>query len=94
MLQQITLIALLLGLYGVLLPGVDAEDATKLEDEAGNCPPGYWCKKRREFDSADCPRGFMCRSKRSYGNCPPGYWCRRSELVIDQETDPKDCNTG
>ena len=93
MLHQLTLIALLLGIYGVLLPAVKGDEATELEDEAdSSCPPGYWCKKKREFDSAECPRGFMCRSKRSYHEaCPPGYWCRRSELVIDHETDPKDC---
>ena len=96
MLHQLALIALLLGVHGVLLPAVDAEEATEIEDEAdyGNCPPGYWCKKKREFDSADCPRDFVCRSKKSYGNCPPGYWCRRSELVVDHETDPSECAEG
>ena len=93
MLHQLTLIALLLGVYGLLLPAVDAEEATEIEDEGG-CPPGYWCKKKREFDSAECPRDFLCRSKRSYSGCPPGYWCRRSELVVDHETDPSECAEG
>lgn len=94
MLQQLTLVALLLGIYGLLAHAVDVKESTKVEDEAyGYCPPGYWCKKKREFDSAECPRGFLCRSKRSYG-CPPGYWCRRSELVVDRETNPEDCGEG
>ena len=92
MLQQLTLVALLLGIYGVLAHAVES---TKVEDEAyGYCPPGYWCKKKREFDSAECPRGFLCRSKRSYGACPPAYWCRRSELVVDRELNPEDCREG
>ena len=91
MLQQLTLVALLLGIYEVLAHAIDVKESTKVEDEAyGYCPPGYWYKKR-EFDSAEFPRGFLCRSKRSYRACPPGYWCRRSELVVDREINPEDC---
>ena len=97
MLEQLTLITLLLGIYGIILPSVKATDEVKeQEDEADRtsaCPPGYWCKKKRELDDKECPSGFMCHTKRSFtsSECPPGYWCRRSELVKDEETDPKDC---
>lgn len=96
MLHQITLIALLLGLYGVLPPAFAAEEVTELQDEDSSsaCHPGYWCKKKREFDSPECPRGFVCRSKRSAEACHPGYWCRRSELVIDHPTNPDECPEG
>lgn len=96
MLHQITLITLLLGLYGVLSPTFAAEETAELQDEHSSsaCPPGYWCKKKREFDSASCPRGFLCRSARSAEACPPGYWCRRSELVVDQPTQPEECQDG
>ncbi|KAJ7385295.1 hypothetical protein OS493_016369 [Desmophyllum pertusum] len=96
MLHQITFIALLLGLYGELSPAFAAEDSTVLQADEGSssCPPGYWCKKKREFDTAACPTGFLCQSKRSTEACPPGYWCRRSESVIDKETDPRDCPPG
>ena len=95
MLQQLTLVALLLDIYGVLAHAVGVKESTIGEDEACRyCPPGYCCKKKREFDTAECPRGFLCRSKRSYGACPPDYWCRRSELVVDRETNPEDCAEG
>ena len=97
MLDKVTLITLLLGL------SVIAEETEKLMDEQlPPCPPGYWCSKKRQFDTADCPQGFLCQTKRSTeDHCPPGfwvarrvYWCRRSELVIDKETDPQDCPQG
>lgn len=97
MLKQLTLITLLLGIYGIILPSVKATDEVKEQDDqadhSNECPPGYWCKKKREFDSPECPEGFMCNTKRSFtsSECPPGYWCRRSALVVDKATDPKDC---
>ncbi|XP_022781821.1 uncharacterized protein LOC111322871 [Stylophora pistillata] len=91
--QQITYLALLLGIFVEFTPSFAAEKTTELQDDYSSaCPPGYWCKKKREFDMGECPRGFICRSTRStLGLCPPGYWCRRSELVLDQPTDPKNC---
>jgi len=50
--------------------------------------------KKREFDFAECPKGFVCQSKRSNEVCPPGFWCRRSELVREEETDPRNCPPG
>ena len=107
MLHQIKLIALLLGLYGVLTPAFAAEGAYDTEpqdDDSGppNCPKGYWCKKKRDYDSAECPLGYLCQTKRgSTEACPPGYWvarrsywCRRSELVIDKPTNPDECPEG
>lgn len=96
MLHQITLIALLLGIYGVLSPTFADEKVAELQDEHSTsaCPPGYWCRKKREFDSAECPRGFVCKSKRSAEACPPGYWCRRSELVVEHPTKPEECADG
>lgn len=98
MLSQLTLLTLFLGLYGLLLPTAGADKMTELEDKAelevrGFCPPGYWCRKKRVLDSTACPAGFVCHSKRSAesDNCPPGYWCRRSDLVVEDETDPKEC---
>ncbi|XP_067016612.1 uncharacterized protein [Acropora muricata] len=98
MLSQLTLLTLFLGLYGPLLPTAGADEMTELEDKAelevrGFCPPGYWCRKKRVLDSAMCPNGFVCHSKRSAesDDCPPGYWCRRSDLVVEDETDPKEC---
>lgn len=98
MLSQLTLLTLFLGLYGLLLPTAGADEMTELEDKAklvvrGYCPPGYWCRKKRVLDSAMCPNGFVCHSKRSAesDDCPPGYWCRRSDLVVEDETDPKEC---
>ncbi|KAJ7385294.1 hypothetical protein OS493_016368 [Desmophyllum pertusum] len=96
MLHQITFIALLLGLYGELSPAFAAEESIVLQADEGSssCPPGFWCKKKREFDTGACPTGFLCQSKRSDEACPPQHWCRRSELVIDEETDPRDCQPG
>ena len=105
MLHQITLIALLLGLHGVLTPASAAEDDTDPQDDSGlpNCPDGYWCKKKRDYDSAECPSGYLCKTKRGSTEAwpPPGYWvarrsywCRRSELVIDQPTNPDECPEG
>ena len=93
MLNQFTIIALLLGVYGILSLAVETNEAIEQEDKRSGCPPGYWCKRKREFDSAECPRGFVCRSKRSMSSevCPPGYWCRRSELVVDHAIEPEDC---
>ena len=71
MLQQLTLVALLLGIYGVLAHAVDVKESTKVEDEAyGYYPPGHWCKKKREFDSAECPRGFCAGQKEALGDAP------------------------
>ena len=90
--QQVTYLALLLGIFVEFTTSAAAEKTAELQDDySSTCPPGYWCKKKREFDSSECPRGFICRSKRSTSSCPPGYWCRRSELVLDQPTDPKNC---
>lgn len=95
MLHQVTLIALLLGIFLEFTPTLAVEKTTELQDDYSSaCPPGYWCKKKREFDSVACPTGFKCRSKRSAEACPPGYWCRRSELVIDHPTDPEECPEG
>lgn len=96
MFYQITLIALLLGIYGVLSPTFAVEKVAELQDEHSSsaCPPGYWCKKKREFDSAACPRRFICKSKRSTEACPPGYWCRRSDLVDEKPTKPEECRDG
>ncbi|KAJ7385293.1 hypothetical protein OS493_016367 [Desmophyllum pertusum] len=77
MLHQITFIALLMGLYGELSPTFAAEQSVVLQADEGpssstECPSGYWCKKKREFDTAACPTGFLCQSKRSDEACPPG----------------------
>ncbi|CAH3038184.1 unnamed protein product [Pocillopora meandrina] len=90
--QQVTYLALLLGIFVEFTTSASAEKTAELQDDySSTCPPGYWCKKKREFDSSECPRGFICRSKRSTSGCPPGYWCRRSELVLDQPTEPENC---
>ena len=98
MLHQVTLIALLLGLYGVLTLAFVSEDFREPQDDDSgppDCPKGYWCKKKREFDSAECPSGYLCRTKRgSTEACPPGRWCQRSELVVDHPTNPNECPEG
>ncbi|XP_068725961.1 neurogenic locus notch homolog protein 3-like [Montipora capricornis] len=97
MLSQLVLVTLVLGIYGLFLPAVKGADLTEIKDDADHshrCPPGYWCRKKREFDGTECPRGFVCNSKRSKmssSRCPPGYWCRRGDLVIEDETDPEKC---
>ena len=97
MLSQLVLVTLVLGIYGLFLPAVKGADLTEIKDDADHkdrCPPGYWCRKKREFDGTECPRGFVCNSKRSKmssSHCPPGYWCRRGDLVIEDETDPEKC---
>lgn len=95
MLHKGIILTLILGLSAI------AEEAGKTKDEQSSyqrsdevCAPGYWCRKKRQSDSAECPQGFLCQSKRSNEVCRPGYWCRRSELVIDKETDPRSCPEG
>ena len=56
-----------------------AHEVVNEEYEISDCPPGLWCKRKREFgwDSAEKIQG-----------CPPGLWCRkrRNRVQNDPET--------
>ena len=92
MLQQLTLVALLLGIYGVLAHAVDVKESTKVEDEAyGYCSSRILVQEEAGVWQCWMPTRIFVPVKKKLRGMPPGYWCRRSDLVVDREINPEDC---
>ena len=79
MLQQLTLVVLLLDIFGVLAHAVDVKESTIVEDEAyiGDIVlQDTGARRSGSLTVLNAHGDFCAGQKEATEHAPPGYWCR------------------